>query len=220
MEPFRTHIGLVAPLDRANVDTDQIIPKQFLKSIRRTGFGANLFDEWRYLDRGEPGQDHSRRPLNPEFVLNQPRYAAASVLLARRNFGCGSSREHAPWAIGEYGFRAVIAPSFADIFFNNCFKNGLLPIVLPEAVVDALFAEALATPGYRLAIDLPAQTVTTPAGAVHRFEVDAFRKECLLNGWDDIGLTLRHADKIRAYEMARLAAKPWLAPQPGAEGRA
>jgi 3-isopropylmalate/(R)-2-methylmalate dehydratase small subunit len=220
MEPFRTHTGLVAPLDRANVDTDQIIPKQFLKSIRRTGFGANLFDEWRYLDRGEPGQDHSRRPLNPEFVLNQPRYAGASVLLARRNFGCGSSREHAPWAIGEYGFRAVIAPSFADIFFNNCFKNGLLPIVLPEAVVDALFAEALATPGYRLAIDLPAQTVTTPVGAVHCFEVDAFRKECLLNGWDDIGLTLRHADKIRAYETARLAAKPWLAPQPGAEGRA
>jgi 3-isopropylmalate/(R)-2-methylmalate dehydratase small subunit len=220
MEPFRTHTGLVAPLDRANVDTDQIIPKQFLKSIRRTGFGANLFDEWRYLDRGEPGQDHSRRPLNPEFVLNQPRYAGASVLLARRNFGCGSSREHAPWAIGEYGFRSVIAPSFADIFFNNCFKNGLLPIALPEAVVDGLFVEALATPGYRLAIDLPAQTVTTPAGAVHRFEVDAFRKECLLNGWDDIGLTLRHADKIRAYEAARLAAKPWLAPQPGAEVRA
>ena len=220
MEPFRTHTGLVAPLDRANVDTDQIIPKQFLKSIRRTGFGANLFDEWRYLDRGEPGQDHSRRPLNPEFVLNQPRYAGASVLLARRNFGCGSSREHAPWAIGEYGFRSVISPSFADIFFNNCFKNGLLPIALPEAVVDGLFVEALATPGYRLAIDLPAQTVTTPAGAVHRFEVDAFRKECLLNGWDDIGLTLRHADKIRAYEAARLAAKPWLAPQPDAEVRA
>jgi 3-isopropylmalate/(R)-2-methylmalate dehydratase small subunit len=220
MEPFRTHTGLVAPLDRANVDTDQIIPKQFLKSIRRTGFGANLFDEWRYLDRGEPGQDHSRRPLNPEFVLNQPRYAGASVLLARRNFGCGSSREHAPWAIGENGFRSVIAPSFADIFFNNCFKNGLLPIALPEAVVDGLFVEALATPGYRLAIDLPAQTVTTPAGAVHRFEVDAFRKECLLNGWDDIGLTLRHADKIRAYEAVRLAAKPWLAPQPGAEVRA
>jgi 3-isopropylmalate/(R)-2-methylmalate dehydratase small subunit len=214
MQPFRTHTGLVAPLDRANVDTDQIIPKQFLKSIRRTGFGPNLFDEWRYLDRGEPGQDHSKRPLNPQFVLNQPRYAGASVLLARRNFGCGSSREHAPWAIGEYGFRAVIAPSFADIFFNNCFKNGLLPIALPEAVVDGLFAEVLATPGYTLAIDLAAQIVTTPGGAVHRFEVDAFRKECLLNGWDDIGLTLRHADKIRAYETDRLKRMPWLAARP------
>jgi 3-isopropylmalate/(R)-2-methylmalate dehydratase small subunit len=214
MEPFRTHTGLVAPLDRANVDTDQIIPKQFLKSIRRTGFGPNLFDEWRYLDRGEPGQDHSKRPLNPDFVLNQPRYAGASVLLARRNFGCGSSREHAPWAIGEYGFRAVIAPSFADIFFNNCFKSGLLPIVLPEDVVDRLFGEVLATPGYVLAIDLAAQTVATPGGAVHRFEVDPFRKECLLNGWDDIGLTLRHADKIRAYETERLKRMPWLAARP------
>ena len=212
MEPFRTHTGLVAPLDRANVDTDQIIPKQFLKSIRRTGFGPNLFDEWRYLDRGEPGQDHRARPLNPEFVLNQPRYAGASVLLARRNFGCGSSREHAPWAIGEYGFRAVIAPSFADIFFNNCFKNGLLPVVLPEAVIDGLFAEVAATAGYRLAIDLGAQTVTTPTGAVHRFDVDPFRKECLLNGWDDIGLTLRHAERIRSYEQARLKRMPWLAP--------
>jgi 3-isopropylmalate/(R)-2-methylmalate dehydratase small subunit len=210
MEPFRTHTGLVAPLDRANVDTDQIIPKQFLKSIRRTGFGANLFDEWRYLDRGEPGQDHGKRPLNPQFVLNQPRYAGASVLLARRNFGCGSSREHAPWAIGEYGFRAAVAPSFADIFFNNCFKNGLLPIVLPEATIDALFSDVFAMPGYRLAIDLAAQTVTTPAGAVHRFDVDPFRKECLLNGWDDIGLTLRHADKIRAYEASRLVRQPWL----------
>jgi 3-isopropylmalate/(R)-2-methylmalate dehydratase small subunit len=214
MQPFRTHTGLVAPLDRANVDTDQIIPKQFLKSIRRTGFGPNLFDEWRYLDAGEPGKDNSRRPLNPQFVLNQPRYAGASVLLARRNFGCGSSREHAPWAIGEYGFRAVIAPSFADIFFNNCFKNGLLPIALPEDVVDRLFSEVLATPGYTLAIDLAAQTVTTPGGAVHRFEVDAFRKECLLNGWDDIGLTLRHADKIRAYETDRLKRMPWLAARP------
>jgi 3-isopropylmalate/(R)-2-methylmalate dehydratase small subunit len=214
MEPFRTHTGLVAPLDRANVDTDQIIPKQFLKSIRRTGFGPNLFDEWRYLDRGEPGQDNSKRPLNPDFVLNQPRYAGASVLLARRNFGCGSSREHAPWAIGEYGFRAVIAPSFADIFFNNCFKSGLLPIALPEDVVDRLFGEVLATPGYALAIDLAAQTVATPGGAVHRFEVDAFRKECLLNGWDDIGLTLRHADKIRAYETERLKRMPWLAARP------
>jgi 3-isopropylmalate/(R)-2-methylmalate dehydratase small subunit len=214
MEPFRTHTGLVAPLDRANVDTDQIIPKQFLKSIRRTGFGPNLFDEWRYLDRGEPGKDNSQRPLNPDFVLNVPRYAGASVLLARRNFGCGSSREHAPWAIGEFGFRAVIAPSFADIFFNNCFKNGLLPVVLPEAVIDALFDEVFGTPGYRLAVDLAAQTVTTPGGAVHRFEVDAFRKECLLNGWDDIGLTLRHADKIRAFETERLKRMPWLAARP------
>jgi 3-isopropylmalate/(R)-2-methylmalate dehydratase small subunit len=214
MEPFRTHTGLVAPLDRANVDTDQIIPKQFLKSIRRTGFGPNLFDEWRYLDRGEPGKDNASRPLNPEFVLNQPRYAGASVLLARRNFGCGSSREHAPWAIAEYGFRAILAPSFADIFFNNCSKNGLLPIVLPEDVIDRLFAIVLTTPGYRLAIDLPAQTVTLADGAVHRFETDPFRKECLLNGWDDIGLTLRHADKIRAFETERLKRMPWLAAAP------
>lgn len=216
MTPFTQHTGLVAPLDRANVDTDQIIPKQFLKSIRRTGFGANLFDEWRYLDRGEPGMDNSRRPLNPEFVLNQPRYQGASILLARRNFGCGSSREHAPWAISEYGFRALIAPSFADIFFSNCFKNGLLPIVLGEDEVDALFAEVLATPGYTLAIDLAPQTVTTPGGRVIRFEVDPFRKECLLNGWDDIGLTLRHADKIRAFEAERLKRYPWLAKQPAA----
>ena len=214
MEPFRTHTGLVAPLDRANVDTDQIIPKQFLKSIRRTGFGPNLFDEWRYLDRGEPGKDNASRPLNPEFVLNQRRYAGASVLLARRNFGCGSSREHAPWAIAEYGFRAILAPSFADIFFNNCSKNGLLPIVLPEDVIDRLFAIVLTTPGYRLAIDLPAQTVTLADGAVHRFETDPFRKECLLNGWDDIGLTLRHADKIRAFETERLKRMPWLAAAP------
>ncbi|MEW5879452.1 MAG: 3-isopropylmalate dehydratase small subunit [Pseudomonadota bacterium] len=214
MTPFTQHTGLVAPLDRANVDTDQIIPKQFLKSIRRTGFGANLFDEWRYLDRGEPGIDNSRRPLNPEFVLNQPRYGGASILLARRNFGCGSSREHAPWAIAEYGFRALIAPSFADIFFNNCFKNGLLPIVLDEAIVDALFGEVHATPGYTLAVDLAAQTVTTPAGRVIRFDVDPFRKECLLNGWDDIDLTLRHADKIRAFETERLKRYPWLAKQP------
>jgi 3-isopropylmalate/(R)-2-methylmalate dehydratase small subunit len=211
MEPFRAHTGLVAPLDRANVDTDQIIPKQFLKSIRRTGFGANLFDEWRYLDRGEPGMDNSRRPLNPDFVLNQSRYKGASILLARRNFGCGSSREHAPWAIAEFGFRAVIAPSFADIFFNNCFKNGLLPIVLPEAEVDTLFAEVLGQPGYTLAIDLQAQTVAMPLGRVLRFDVDAFRKECLLNGWDDIGLTLRHRDKIEAFEEQRLARFPWLA---------
>jgi 3-isopropylmalate/(R)-2-methylmalate dehydratase small subunit len=216
MTPFTQHTGLVAPLDRANVDTDQIIPKQFLRSIRRTGFGANLFDEWRYLDRGEPGMDNSRRPLNPEFVLNQPRYQGASILLARRNFGCGSSREHAPWAIAEYGFRALIAPSFADIFFGNCFKNGLLPIVLGEDEVDALFVEVLATPGYALTIDLAAQTVTTPGGRVIRFDVDPFRKECLLNGWDDIGLTLRHADKIRAFEAERLKRYPWLARQPAA----
>ncbi len=214
MEAFRTHTGLVAPLDRANVDTDQIIPKQFLKSIRRTGFGPNLFDEWRYLDRGEPGKDNASRPLNPQFVLNQPRYAGASVLLARRNFGCGSSREHAPWAIAEYGFRAILAPSFADIFFNNCSKNGLLPIVLPEEVIDRLIGTVLATPGYRLAIDLPAQTVTLADGAVHRFEADPFRKDCLLNGWDDIGLTLRHADKIRTFEAERLKRMPWLAAAP------
>jgi 3-isopropylmalate/(R)-2-methylmalate dehydratase small subunit len=211
MQAFTTHEGLVAPLDRANVDTDQIIPKQFLKSIRRIGFGQNLFDEWRYLDRGEPGQDASKRPLNPEFVLNQPRYRGASILLAGRNFGCGSSREHAPWAIGEYGFRAVLAPSFADIFFNNCFKNGLLPVVLPEAIIDGLFSHLAAAPGYRLTVSLLQQTVTTPTGAVHHFEVDAFRKECLLNGWDDIGLTLRHAEKIRAYEAERLKRMPWLA---------
>ncbi len=215
MAPFTTHQGLVAPLDRANVDTDQIIPKQFLKSIRRTGFGANLFDPWRYLDHGEPGMDNSVRPLNKEFVLNEPRYAGASILLARRNFGCGSSREHAPWALDEYGFRALIAPSFADIFFNNCMKNGVLPIVLDEAAVDGLFKEVLAAPGYKLTIDLAAQTVTTPSGAVHRFNVDPFRKQCLLNGWDDIGLTLRHADKIRAYEAERLKRQPWLAKSAG-----
>ncbi len=211
MEPFRTQNGLVAPLDRANVDTDQIIPKQFLKSIHRTGFGPNLFDEWRYLDRGEPGRDNSRRPVNPDFVLNQPRYKGASVLLARRNFGCGSSREHAPWAIAEFGFRAIIAPSYADIFFNNCFKNGLLPIVLDEAAVDRLFAETLGTPGFTLSIDLGAQTVRTPGGDTLRFDVDPFRKECLLNGWDDIQLTLRHKDLIVEYEKRRLARFPWLA---------
>ncbi len=216
MTPFTQHTGLVAPLDRANVDTDQIIPKQFLKSIRRTGFGANLFDEWRYLDRGEPGMDNSRRPLNPAFVLNQPRYQGASILLARRNFGCGSSREHAPWALAEYGFRALIAPSYADIFFNNCFKNGLLPIVLDEQLVDGLFREVEATPGYRLSIDLAAQTVTMPDGRTLRFDIDAFRKECLLNGWDDIGLTLRHADKIRAFEAERLKRFPWLVRKPAA----
>ena len=211
MEKFNVVRGLVAPLDRANVDTDAIIPKQFLKSIKRTGFGPNLFDEWRYLDVGEPGMDNARRPLNPDFALNQPRYAGASILLARKNFGCGSSREHAPWALQDYGFRAVIAPSFADIFFNNCFKNGLLPVRLTESEVDRLFHEVAAFPGFELVIDLPRQVVTTPSGAfAFGFEVDAFRKDCLLNGWDDIGLVLRHADRIREYEARRLAEQPWL----------
>ena len=201
MTPFTQHTGLVAPLDRANVDTDQIIPKQFLKSIKRTGFGPNLFDEWRYLDVGQPNQDNSKRPINKDFVLNFPRYQGASVLLARENFGCGSSREHAPWALDEYGFRTVIAPSFADIFFNNSFKNGLLPIVLAEQEVDALFEQAEATEGYQLTVDLAAQTVTRPDGVQYRFEVDAFRKHCLLNGLDDIGLTLQDADAIRAFEV-------------------
>ncbi|MBB3781063.1 3-isopropylmalate/(R)-2-methylmalate dehydratase small subunit [Xanthomonas campestris] len=210
MTPFTQHTGLVAPLDRANVDTDQIIPKQFLKSIKRTGFGPNLFDEWRYLDVGEPGRDNSQRPLNPEFVLNFPRYQGASVLLARENFGCGSSREHAPWALDEYGFRAVIAPSFADIFFNNSFKNGLLPIVLAEAEVDALFAQCLATEGYRLTVDLAAQRVRHPDGVEYGFEIDAFRKHCLLNGLDDIGLTLQDADAIGRFEQGHRARQPWL----------
>jgi 3-isopropylmalate/(R)-2-methylmalate dehydratase small subunit len=211
MQPFTRHQGLVVPLDRPNIDTDQIIPKQFLKSIRRTGFGANLFDEWRYIDRGEPGQDPSQRRPNPEFVLNQPRYRGASILLARRNFGCGSSREHAPWAIAEFGLRAIVAPSFADIFFNNCFKNGILPVVLDEGVVDRLFQAVLAQPGYELVIDLGEQFVRTPQGEALSFEVDAFRKQCLLNGWDDIGLTLRHADEIREFEALRLRRFPWLA---------
>lgn len=210
MKAFTRHVGLVAPLDRANVDTDAIIPKQFLKSIKRSGFGPNLFDEWRYLDVGEPGQDCSRRPLNPDFVLNQARYKGASILLARENFGCGSSREHAPWALEDYGFRALIAPSFADIFYNNCFKNGLLPIVLDAAVVDRLFKECEATEGYALTVDLDKQTVTTPAGEVLAFEVDAGRKYRLLNGLDDIGLTLLHSDKIRAYEERRKREAPWL----------
>lgn len=210
MTPFTRHEGLVAPLDRANVDTDAIIPKQFLKSIKRTGFGPNLFDEWRYLDRGEPGQDNTKRPLNPDFVLNQPRYQGASILLARENFGCGSSREHAPWALADYGFRVLIAPSFADIFYNNCFKNGILPIVLPAEVVDRLFQETYATEGYRLMVDLPAQTVTTPGGEVFRFEVDAERKHRLLNGLDDIGITLQHVEAIRAYEQRRRQEAPWL----------
>ncbi len=211
MQAFTVHQGLVAPMDRANVDTDAIIPKQFLKSIARTGFGQNLFDEWRYLDKGEPGQDPATRRPNPDFVLNQPRYAGASVLLARSNFGCGSSREHAPWALDQYGFRAIIAPSYADIFFNNCFKNGLLPIVLPEAAVSRLFDAVAAFPGYRLTIDLPRQVVVQPDGAEIPFEVQAFRKYCLVNGFDDIGLTLRHADKIKAFEAERIARMPWLA---------
>lgn len=212
MEKFTVHEGLVAPIDRANVDTDAIIPKQFLKSIKRTGFGPNLFDEWRYLDHGEPGGDNSNRPVNPDFVLNQPRYQGASILLTRKNFGCGSSREHAPWALQQYGFRAIIAPSFADIFFNNCFKNGLLPIVLSEVQVDQLFNEVKALPGFRLVIDLEQQTVSTANGnQQYPFSVDDFRKYCLFNGLDDIGLTLRQADKIRAFEERRLSEQPWLA---------
>ena len=211
MEPFRILTGLVAPLDRANVDTDAIIPKQFLKSIKRSGFGPNLFDAWRYLDRGEPGRDGAQRPQNPDFVLNDSRYRGAQILLARRNFGCGSSREHAPWALLDYGFRAIVAPSFADIFYNNCFKNGLLPIVLTVHEVDRLFGDTAAFPGFRLTIDLDRQTVATTDGAtVFGFEIDPFRKHCLINGLDDIGLTLTHADEIRAFEAKRLAAQPWL----------
>ena len=211
MQKFTVHKGLVAPMDRENVDTDAIIPKQFLKSIKKTGFGPNLFDEWRYLDKGEPGQDPASRQPNPDFVLNQPRYQGASVLVTRRNFGCGSSREHAPWAIDQYGFRAIIAPSYADIFFNNCFKNGLLPIVLNEAQVDQLFNEVHAFPGYQLTIDLERQVIVKPQGEEIPFEVNAFRKYCLINGLDDIGLTLQHKDKIEAFEKERLATKPWLA---------
>jgi 3-isopropylmalate/(R)-2-methylmalate dehydratase small subunit len=210
MEKLIKVTGIVAPMDRPNVDTDAIIPKQFLKSIKRSGFGPNLFDEWRYLDHGEPGMDNAKRPLNPEFVLNQPRYQGAKILLARDNFGCGSSREHAPWALEDYGFRVIIAPSFADIFFNNCFKNGLLPIKLDGAIVDRLFRETAATEGYQLTVDLAAQTITTPGGEVIPFEVDAFRKHCLLNGLDDIGLTLQHVDDIKAYEARRRQEAPWL----------
>ena len=210
MRAFTQLDGLVAPLDRANVDTDAIIPKQFLKSIKRSGFGPNAFDEWRYLDHGEPGMDNSQRPQNPDFILNQPRYQGAAVLLTRDNFGCGSSREHAPWALEDYGFRALVGTTFADIFYNNCFKNGVLPIQLPAAEIDALFAQVQATPGYRLRIDLDAQTVTRPDGKALHFEVDAFRKYCLLNGFDDIGLTLRHADKIRDFEAKRRIEQPWL----------
>ncbi|HRX60214.1 MAG TPA: 3-isopropylmalate dehydratase small subunit [Candidatus Competibacter sp.] len=210
MTPFTKLDGLVVPVDRANVDTDAIIPKQFLKAIKRTGFGDFLFDEWRYQDHGEPGMDCSNRPLKTEFNLNQPRYQGATVLLARENFGCGSSREHAVWALDEYGIRCMIAPSFADIFFSNSFKSGLLPIRLDAGIVDRLFREVEATPGYRLVVDLAAQTVTTPSGEAFGFEVDPFRKECLLNGWDDIGLTLRHADEIRAFEARRQQDAPWL----------
>ncbi|MFT5782130.1 MAG: 3-isopropylmalate/(R)-2-methylmalate dehydratase small subunit [Pseudomonas sp.] len=210
MKAFTQHSGLVAILDRANVDTDQIIPKQFLKSIKRSGFGQNLFDEWRYLDIGQPGQDCTNRPLNKDFVLNAARYQGASVLLARENFGCGSSREHAPWALEEYGFRSVIAPSFADIFFNNSFKNGMLPIILTEAEVDELFQQCDATEGYQLSVDLAAQTVTRPDGKVYHFEVDAFRKHCLLNGLDDIGLTLQEDQAIAAFEAKHRHSQPWL----------
>ena len=210
MQKFTVVKGLAAPLDRANVDTDQIIPKQFLKSIKRTGFGPNLFDEWRYLDVGQPNQDCSQRPLNKDFVLNFPRYQGASILISRANFGCGSSREHAPWALSEYGLRTVIAPSFADIFFNNCFKNGMLPVILSEEIVDQLFKECAATEGYQLTIDLAAQEVRTPSGESFKFEVDPFRKHCLLNGLDDIGLTLQDADAIRAYEEKTKQSRPWV----------
>ncbi len=210
MEKFTVLDGLVAPLDRPNVDTDAIIPKQFLKSIKRSGFGPNLFDAWRYLDHGEPGMDNAKRPLNPDFVLNQPRYRGAQILLARENFGCGSSREHAPWALTDYGFRAIVAPSYADIFFNNSFKNGLLPVILPADVVERLFAEAAATPGYRLSVDLAQQKVATPSGASFGFDIDGFRKHSLLNGLDEIGLTLQQVDAIRTFESKHRAAQPWL----------
>jgi len=210
MDKFTKLTGIVAPLDRSNVDTDAIIPKQFLKSIKRTGFGPNLFDAWRYLDTGEPGMDNSRRPLNPDFVLNKPRYQGTRILLARENFGCGSSREHAPWALLDFGIRVIIAPSFADIFFNNCFKNGVLPIRLDAEQVDKLFKEVTASEGYQLTVDLEAQTITTPSGEVIAFEVEEFRRYCLLNGLDDIGLTLQHVDDIRAYETKRQIEAPWL----------
>ena len=210
MKAFTQHRGLVGPMDRANVDTDMIIPKQFLKSIKRSGFGPNLFDELRYLDQGEPGQDCSNRPLNPDFPLNEPRYKGASILLARKNFGCGSSREHAPWALEDYGFNAVIAPSYADIFYNNCFKNGVLPVILTETEVDELFQELASDEGYHLDIDLAAQTVTTDSGKVFSFELDEFRKECLLSGLDEIGLTLTSSDLIKEYEIEREKQHPWV----------
>lgn len=210
MEKFVTLTGLVAPLDRANVDTDAIIPKQYLKSIKRTGFGPTLFDDWRYLDPGEPGMDHSKRRINPDFVLNLPRYQGAQILLTRDNFGCGSSREHAPWALADFGFRAIIAPSYADIFYNNSFKNGLLPIVLERDAVDQLFKECAVMPGYRLAVDLVAQTVGSAMGTTFKFEIDGFRRHCLLNGLDDIGLTLQHVAEIKTYEKRRRQEAPWL----------
>ena len=210
MKAFTKITAIVAPLDRSNVDTDAIIPKQFLKSIKRSGFGPNAFDEWRYLDHGEPGMDNSKRPQNPDFSLNQPRYQGAQILLTRKNFGCGSSREHAPWALDDYGFRAVIAPSFADIFFNNCYKNGLLPIVLTEEQVDQLFKEVEANEGYQLSIDLAEQTLTTPNGETFKFDITEHRKHCLLNGLDEIGLTLQHADEIRDFEEKRRQSQPWL----------
>ncbi len=210
MEKLTTVEGIVAPMDRPNVDTDAIIPKQFLKSIKRSGFGPNLFDEWRYLDHGEPGMDNSGRPLNPDFVLNQSRYAGANILIARENFGCGSSREHAPWALLDYGFRVVIAPSYADIFFNNCFKNGILPIILLDKDVNALFNEIAATEGYQLKVDLASQTISKPNGDKIQFEVDEFRKHCLINGLDDIAMTLEHVDDIKAYEQRRAQQAPWL----------
>ena len=210
MEPFRQHTGLVAPLDRANVDTDAIIPKQFLKSIKRTGFGANAFDEWRYMDLGEPGMDNGKRPLNPNFVLNQSRYLGASILLTRKNFGCGSSREHAPWALQQFGFRAIVAPSYADIFFNNCYKNGLLPIVLSELEVDHLFNIVHATVGLQLSVDLERQTLQVPGAETYKFDVEDSRKQSLLHGWDEIGRTLRHHEKIKAYEAVRATREPWL----------
>ena len=210
MNPFTVLDGLVVPLDRANVDTDAIIPKQFLKSIKRSGFGPNLFDEWRYLDHGEPGMDNSQRPTNPDFVLNHERYRGASILLARENFGCGSSREHAPWALEDFGIRCIIGPSFADIFFNNCFKNGLLPVVLDENTVNDLFARVFGQPGYRLKVDLPEQTVELPDGETLHFDVEPFRKHCLVNGFDDIGLTLERAEAIKQYEERRREEAPWL----------
>ena len=210
MDKFVRLEGLVAPLDRANVDTDAIIPKQFLKSIKRSGFGPNLFDEWRYLDVGQPGEDCTNRPKNPDFLLNLPRYQGAQVLLTRQNFGCGSSREHAPWALLDFGFKVIVAESYADIFFNNCFKNGILPIVLAAEQLDVVFSQVLETPGYKLLVDLENQKIVCPDGKSFAFNVDPFRKECLLNGWDDIGLTLRHADAIRAFETKRRAEQPWL----------
>ncbi len=210
MKPYTTQHGIVAPLDRSNVDTDQIIPKQFLKSIKRTGFGVNLFDEWRYLDEGYPNQDNSIRPINPDFVLNQPQYQGATILLTRKNFGCGSSREHAPWALEEYGFRTVIAPSFADIFYNNCFKNGMLPVVLSESDVDELFNECFANIGYQLTVDLQNQTVISPSGKEYGFDVDDFRKHCLLNGLDDIGLTLQNKEAIEQYEAKAKVDRSWI----------